>query len=162
MSDLSALAVTVDRRGTCYALVIWLDHLRGKGGIAWPDQRWSVGDLADCGPWLDGWLSGQGLREADAETIAEVALVAWLALAGDDAAEGRLHAMAGVRSVVRSGAEYARTKYPPCGCTPTDDTRDRVKQAHWCVKVAGWEGLAPRAYRSDVPCQCPCHYRGAP
>ena len=102
MGDVSVCLVDVERRGTRYALAIWLDHRRGTGGIAWPDMRWSVGDLADCGPWLDGWLTGQGLGEVDADTVAEVAVAAWLVLAGDDEAEARLRAAAGVRSVVRS------------------------------------------------------------
>jgi hypothetical protein len=81
---------------------MWLNHRRGTFGIAWPDQRWSVGDLANCGPWLAGWLCGQGLGEVDAEAIADVAVPACLMLAGDGEAEAQLRALPGVASVVRS------------------------------------------------------------
>ena len=71
-------AWTVDHegRGTRYRLVLWSAG-PGVRGVAWPDARWSIGDLSQHAPPDPGWLASMGLREGDAAEIAGVLEREW-------------------------------------------------------------------------------------
>jgi len=71
-------ARTVDHEGsgTRYRLVLWGDG-PGIRGVAWPDARWSVGDLSAHAPPDPGWLASCGLSEADAAEVASVLAREW-------------------------------------------------------------------------------------
>lgn len=72
-----AWTVTHEGRGTRYRLVLYSDGAPGVRGVAWPDSRWSIGDLSTHGPPAAGWLASMGLREGDAEEIAAVLAREW-------------------------------------------------------------------------------------
>jgi hypothetical protein len=74
------LTVTREARGTRYRLVLWT--VDGSPGVAWPDARWSVGDLSRHAAPHAGWLESTGLLEADAVTVAEILAENWPRLVG--------------------------------------------------------------------------------
>lgn len=71
-----AWTVEHEGRGTRYRLVLWGDG-PGVRGVAWPDARWSIGDLSQHAPPDPGWLASCGLLEGDAEEIASVLEAEW-------------------------------------------------------------------------------------
>jgi hypothetical protein len=71
-----AWTVEHEGRGTRYRLVLWSDG-PGVRGVAWPDARWSIGDLSHHAPPAAGWLASCGLMEGDAEEIAGVLEREW-------------------------------------------------------------------------------------
>ena len=74
-------ALTWEADGTRYRLVVWAVDGRGIG-VAWPDARWSVGDLSPHAPPGVGWLQSQGLREADARNVTAALGSVWAELTG--------------------------------------------------------------------------------
>jgi hypothetical protein len=68
-------------RGTAYRLVTWRTP-SGAVGVAWPEGRWSVGDLSPHGPPAAGWLAEHGLRRADADAVAATLAAGWARVAG--------------------------------------------------------------------------------
>jgi len=72
--------LTWEADGTRYRLVVW--RLDGRGiGVAWPDTRWSVGDLSAHAAPNPAWLQSQGLRKADARNVAAALESVWDELA---------------------------------------------------------------------------------
>lgn len=64
--------------GTCYRLVVWRQGPPGASvGVAWPDVRWSVGDLSAHAAPNAGWLTEHGLRAGDARVVAGALTEVW-------------------------------------------------------------------------------------
>lgn len=73
----AALAeVQLDARGTSYRVTVWRSP-GGSLGAAWPDARWSVGDLSPHAPPGVEWLREQGIRAGDAPGLAAAIARAW-------------------------------------------------------------------------------------
>ena len=67
-------------RATAYRLVTW--RTPSGVGVAWPEGRWSVGDLSAHGPPAAGWLAEHGLLRADADAVASILAAGWARVAG--------------------------------------------------------------------------------
>jgi hypothetical protein len=74
-------ALTWEADGTRYRLVVWAVEGRGIG-VAWPDVRWSVGDLSAHAAPSGEWLASQGLGEVDARNVAAALETVWSDLTG--------------------------------------------------------------------------------
>lgn len=68
--------VQLDAAGTSYRVIAWRTSA-GSIGAAWPDARWSVGDLSPHAPPAVEWLRSQGVRAGDAPGLAAAVARAW-------------------------------------------------------------------------------------